>query len=1471
MIMLRLSVRNFSLVHGIFAPSAWAGVTVATRALHASLRASYRHAAPFLHTARALLALFLLASGSLAFAQTASFNYAITTMGGGFGSPDGVAVDGSGNVYVADYGNNAVKEMPAGCASSSCVTTLGGGFGYAGSVAVDGSGNVYIADYDNNAVKEMPAGCASSSCVTSLGGGFGHPSGVAVDGSGNVYVADIYNDTVKEMPAGCASSNCVTALGGGFGGPFGVAVDGSGNVYVADTYNDTVKEMPAGCASSSCVTTLGGGFNWPYGVAVDGSGSVYVADEGNSAVKEMPAGCTSSSCVTSLGGGFGDPRGVAVDGSGNVYVADEANNLVSEIMTREVNLFTVPVGTASAAMTLTFTFESAGSLSSTTPYQVLTQGAASLDFNAAATQGSNVCNGTTPYTTGETCTVNVTFAPTKAGPRNGAVELLNAGGSTIATTYLYGTGTGPQVVFTPATQTTLGGGFDVPAGLAVDGSSNVYVADLNNNSVKEMPTGCASSSCVTALGGGFSLPGGVAVDGGGNVYVADFGNSAVKEMPAGCATSSCVTTLGGGFNYPWGVAVDGSGNVYVGDVGNNAVKEMPAGCASSSCVTTLGGGFLNPYGVAVDGSGNVYVANGRAGGSNAVQEMPAGCASSSCVTTLGGGFNEPVGVAVDSSGNVYVGDNELHEMPAGCASSSCVTTLGGGFNSGGAVALDGSGNVFAAGLSNGVANAVKELNRAAPPSLSFATTAVGSTSSDSPQTVQVANIGNQPLIFAADVGSNPGYPANFPKNTSDTNLCASGTPLAQGTSCDVSMSFEPTAAGALAGSVLLTDNNLNQTNAAQRIALSETGIGVPAVTTPAPGSTLASSSATFTWTTGVGVTQYVLGIGSTGVGSYNLFNSTPITATQASVTGLPTDGTTLYARLYSWINGAWQYNDYTYTATGGTPAVLTSPTPGSALTSSSATFQWTAGTGVTQYVLGIGSTGVGSYDLFNSTPITITQASVTGLPTNNGETLYARLFSWIDGAWQHHDYTYTAGAVAAELTSPIPGSTLTSSSVTFQWTAGSGVTQYVLGIGSTGAGSYNLYNSTPITATQASVTGLPTNGETLYARLFSWINGAWQHNDYTYTATGGTPAVLTSPTPGSTLTSSSATFQWTAGTGVTQYVLGIGNTGVGSYNLFNSTPITATQASVTGLPINGPLYARLYFWINGAWQYNDYTYTAGGTAAPAILTSPTPGSTLTSSSATFQWTAGSGVTQYVLGIGSTGVGSYNLYNSTPITATQASVTGLPINGETLYARIYSMINGAWQYHDYTYIAAATPAVLTSPTPGSALTSSSATFQWTSGTGVTQYVLGIGSTGVGSYNLFNSTPITATQVSVSGLPTNGGTLYARIYSLINGAWQYHDYTYTAAATPAVLTSPTPGSTLTSSSATFQWTAGSGVTQYVLGIGSTGVGSYDLFNSTPITAAQASVTGLPTNGEKLYARLYSWINGAWQYKDYTYTAQ
>ncbi len=152
---------------------------------------------------------------------------------------------------------------------------------------MDGAGNIYVADYNNNAVYEMPQGCADSSCVTTLGGGFTNPKGVAVDASGNVYVADLGNNAVKEMTPGCTSAACVTILGGGFSSARGVAVDGGGDVYVADSGNNAVKEMPAGCVDSSCVTTLGSGFYVPYDMTMDSTGNVYVVDTGNNAMKQL--------------------------------------------------------------------------------------------------------------------------------------------------------------------------------------------------------------------------------------------------------------------------------------------------------------------------------------------------------------------------------------------------------------------------------------------------------------------------------------------------------------------------------------------------------------------------------------------------------------------------------------------------------------------------------------------------------------------------------------------------------------------------------------------------------------------------------------------------------------------------------------------------------------------------------------------------------------------------------------------------------------------------------------------------------------------------------------------------------------------------------------------------------------------------------------------------------------------------------
>jgi len=864
----------------------------------------------------AALAAPLLAGTPLA-AQTAHFSGAITTLGSGFNTPSAVAVDSSGNVFVADSGNNAVKEMPAGCATSNCVTVLGGGFNDPAGVALDSSGNVYVADYGNNAMKEMPSGCTAAAynggtcTITTLGGGFDGPDSVTVDSSGNVYLGDDSHNAVKEMPPGCTAAAysggacTIKTLGGGFFFPHGVEVDSSGNVYVADTDHSAVKEMPPGCASSSCVTTLGGGFAYPSDVALDSSGNVYVADTGHGAVKEMPPGCASTSCVTTLRGGYYFPGGVALDGSGSVYVADYGSNSVTEIMRGSVNFFSVPIGSSSAAMSLTFTFDSAGTIGAPS---VLTQGAAGLDFRDAGT-GTCTTNGVShSYAIGDTCTVNVTFNPIAPGLRMGAVELLAGSGNLIATGLVKGIGIGPEVVFSPSTISSLGSGFNRLHGVAVDGSGNLFVADTNNNAVKEMPPGCASPACITTLGGGFFGPYGVAVDGSGNVYVADSYNNAVKEMPPGCASSACVTTLGGGFSYPSGVAVDGGGNVYVADVGSNAVKEMPPGCASSACVTRLGGGFSAPYGVAVDGSGNVYVAGI---GNNLVKEMPPGCTAAEytaghcTITTLGGGFDGPYGVAVDAGGSVYVTDgyhNAMKEMPSGCASSACVTTLGGGFNLPTGVTLDGSGNVFVADSIN---NSVKEVNRAASPSLTFASTPFGVQSSDSPQSVTVSNAGNASLTFPIPgTGDNPSIASGFTLDSATTcpqlsaSSSAAGT-LAMDASCVYAVDFIPTVAGPNSGSAVLMDDNLNATApgyVTQSISLSGTGLlSLSPATLPAA-TVDAAYSQTFTASGGAGPYLFTITAGSLPPGmslsSSGTLSGTPTAAGASSFTVTVTDSST---------------------------------------------------------------------------------------------------------------------------------------------------------------------------------------------------------------------------------------------------------------------------------------------------------------------------------------------------------------------------------------------------------------------------------------------------------------------------------------------------------------------------------------------------------------------------------------------------
>jgi sugar lactone lactonase YvrE len=784
----------------------------------------------------------------------------------------------------------------------------------------------------------------------------------------------------------------------------------------------------------------------------------------------------------------------------------------------------VNVGSTSATpISITFTFVAAETLGSTA---VVTQGATGLDF---ANAGTGTCKAGTAYTAGETCTVNVSFTPKFAGTRYGAAALLDGSGNVLATGYLQGTGVGPQVTFLPAPQSLVTNyarnGLNSPLGVAVDGSGNVYVADAQNARVlKETLSAGSYTQSVVAnyVDNGVVQPAGVAVDGNGSVYISnsifDSGSYEVlkETLTAGSYTQSVVAnSANNGLGRPYGVAVDGSGNVYVADYGNARVlkETLSAGSYTQSIVANAAAdGLTGPVGVAVDGNGNVYITDGPTGSttgpynSRVLKETlsAAGYTQSVIADAATNGLNYPQWVAVDGIGNVYVADTGNSQVlketlsAGGYTQSVISSTAINDLHSPEGVAVDGSGNLYIAEYygDSGDSSQVSKEDLADPPSLTFASTAVGATSTDSPKTVTVANVGNAALIFPLlGSGDNPSVPANFdwdPSSTCVQTTAGSSAPfeLAGGTSCTMALDFKPTLTGNISGIAELTDNNLNVTGAVQRMQLtglqgsqtitflpldSRVYFGVPPITLSATG--------------GASGNPVIFSIVS-GPGS--------LSGTNNSVLNLTGAGAVVIAANQAGNRDYAAAPQVTQSITVLLSATLTSPAPNSTLTGSNVTFTWLAATDVTEYYLFLGSNGVGSNNLYNSGYTTHKSVNVTGLPVN-GETVYARLYSFSGGAWHYLDYTYTAESLAT-LTSPAPNSTLTGSSETFTWSGGAGITLYYLFLGSNGVGSDNLYNSGYTTHNSVNVTGLPVNGETVYARLYWYVDGAWHHLDYTYTA-----------------------------------------------------------------------------------------------------------------------------------------------------------------------------------------------------------------------------------------------------------------------------------------------------------------------------------------------------------------------------------
>ena len=576
--------------------------------------------------------------------------------------PTGVALDGAGNLYIGDTFNQRIRKVDA----AGVITTVAGngtegdsGDGDAAveaqlnhpvGVALDGSGNLYIADTRNHRIRKVDsAGVISTVAGTGMEvyGGDGraavtaalrHPTGVALDGSGNLYIADWRNNRIRKVDAAGVISTVAGDGPDGYGGdggpavgarlcrPQGVALDGAGNLYIADMWNHRIRKVDAAGVISTVVGDGTEGYggdggpavearlNEPRGVALDGAGNLYFADTRNQRIRKVDAAGVISTVAGDGTFGYGgdggpavaarlnSPYGVAPDGAGNLYIADFGNNRIRKV-------------------------DAAGGIST------VAGGGSSLGDNGAAVAAR----------------LNSPFGVAPDG--SGNLYIADTGDQRIRKVDAAG------VIFTVAGDGTSGyngdGGPAVaaqlwsPNSVAVDGAGNLYIADSFNQRIRKVD---AAGGISTVAGNGtrgsggdgraavaaqLNSPLGVALDGAGNLYIADRGNNRIRKVDAAGAISTVAGDGRQGYsgdggaataarlNSPFGVAPDGAGNLYIADAGNQRIRKVDA----AGVITTVAGNgmegsggdggpaveaqLFSPSGVALDGAGNLYIADTR--------------------------------------------------------------------------------------------------------------------------------------------------------------------------------------------------------------------------------------------------------------------------------------------------------------------------------------------------------------------------------------------------------------------------------------------------------------------------------------------------------------------------------------------------------------------------------------------------------------------------------------------------------------------------------------------------------------------------------------------------------------------------------------------------------------------------------------------------------------------------------------------
>jgi len=389
----------------------------------------------------------------------------------------GVAVDGYGRLFFTNGAGPHEAVAPAVYELwNGQLFTVGSGFNTPQQVAIDGAGTLYVTDTGTRTVIEIPEGCAASSCQRTLDGGFAAPYGIAVDGAGNLYVTDVGIDRVLELPLGCTSSACEIPIGSGWNDPNAVALDSAGNVFVVDQGHQRVERVAAGAAGQ---TTVVSDLPFSAGIAVDAAGDLFVSDFGNARIFEVPAGGGAQRTIAS---GLDQPQGMTLDYAGNVFFSQSGSNDGISVIYR-------------AAVPITqFAPTSVGSVSSDSPRTViignggntplsLTRVLWEPDPNFTHETGDGTppdCASGLSLAPGAICDLSISFLPTQDGVLSSTVVLndnnLNAPLATQIPSFEgAGTAGGPAIDFSRGFTSTAPG-VTLNGGATIQGS-NLQLTD----------------------------------------------------------------------------------------------------------------------------------------------------------------------------------------------------------------------------------------------------------------------------------------------------------------------------------------------------------------------------------------------------------------------------------------------------------------------------------------------------------------------------------------------------------------------------------------------------------------------------------------------------------------------------------------------------------------------------------------------------------------------------------------------------------------------------------------------------------------------------------------------------------------------------------------------------------------------------------------------------------------------------------